>query len=259
MKGELPMNKNTLLFLNNLIYGIYNVADFEHMKRQFLESLRTLIMFECGSIIMAEENGESGLADNAITIPERYREVEQKYSLMEDYDYSRWHLQTAQSSILRTSDLMSDVEREKTAIYKRCFEPYGLHYSVDISIMHKGRLLGLVALYRQKVQGDFTDRELFMLQLLAEHLNARFYNEIAGDADTAGDRQLQKSALRYGLSERETEIIALIISGMANDAVSETLSITPNTLKKHLQHIYEKTGIHSRNRLVSLCFPEEKK
>ena len=259
MKGEIPMNKNTMLFLNNLIYGIYNVTDFEHMKRQFLESLRTLIMFECGSIIMAEENGESGLADDAITLPERYREVEQKYSLMEDYDYSRWHLQTAQSSILRTSDLMSDVEREKTAIYKRCFEPYGLHYSVDISIMHKGRLLGLVALYRQKVQGDFTDRELFMLQLLAEHLNARFYSEIAGEAEPAGDHQLQKSAMRYGLSERETEIVALITSGMSNDAVSEALSITPNTLKKHLQHIYEKTGIHSRNRLVSLCFPEEKK
>ena len=259
MKGEIPMNKNTMLFLNNLIYGIYNVADFEHMKRQFLESLRTLIMFECGSIIMAEENGESGLADDAITLPERYREVEQKYSLMEDYDYSRWHLQTAQSSILRTSDLMSDVEREKTAIYKRCFEPYGLHYSVDISIMHKGRLLGLVALYRQKVQGDFTDRELFMLQLLVEHLNARFYSELAGEAEPAGDHQLQKSAMRYGLSERETEIVALITSGMSNDAVSEALSITPNTLKKHLQHIYEKTGIHSRNRLVSLCFPEEKK
>ena len=259
MKGEIPMNKNTMLFLNNLIYGIYNVTDFEHMKRQFLESLRTLIMFECGSIIMAEENGESGLADDAITLPERYREVEQKYSLMEDYDYSRWHLQTAQSSILRTSDLMSDVEREKTAIYKRCFEPYGLHYSVDISIMHKGRLLGLVALYRQKVQGDFTDRELFMLQLLVEHLNARFYSELAGEAEPAGDHQLQKSAMRYGLSERETEIVALITSGMSNDAVSEALSITPNTLKKHLQHIYEKTGIHSRNRLVSLCFPEEKK
>ena len=30
------MNRNTLLFLNNLIYGIYNVGDFDHMKRQFL-------------------------------------------------------------------------------------------------------------------------------------------------------------------------------------------------------------------------------
>ena len=131
------MNKNTLLFLNNMIYGIYNMKDFEHMKRQFLESLRTLIMFECGSIIMAEDNEKSMLSDDAITIPERYREVEQKYSLMEDYDYSRWHLQTAQSSILRTTDLMSDAEREKTAIYKRCFEPYNLYYSVDISIMYK--------------------------------------------------------------------------------------------------------------------------
>ena len=34
------MNRNTLLFLNNLIYGIYNVEDFDHMKHQFLESLR---------------------------------------------------------------------------------------------------------------------------------------------------------------------------------------------------------------------------
>jgi DNA-binding CsgD family transcriptional regulator len=251
------MNKNTLLFLNNMIYGIYNMKDFEHMKRQFLESLRTLIMFECGSIIMAEDNEKSMLSDDAITIPERYREVEQKYSLMEDYDYSRWHLQTAQSSILRTTDLMSDAEREKTAIYKRCFEPYNLYYSVDISIMYKGRLLGLVALYRQKAQGDFNDREMFMLQLLAEHLNARFYQEVAEDLEPVGERQLQKAALRYGLSERETEIISMITSGMTNDAVSEALAIAPNTLKKHLQHIYAKTGIHSRARLASLRFPED--
>ena len=251
------MNKNTLLFLNNLIYGIYNVEDFEHMKRQFLESLRTLIMFECGSIIMAEESERAGLSDEAITIPERYREVEQKFNLMEDYDYSRWHLQSAQSSILRTTDLMSDAEREKTAIYKRCFEPYNLHYSVDISIMYKGRLLGLIALYRQKAQGDFSDREVFILQLLTEHLNARFYSETAGGSQYLEDRSLQKSALKYGLSERETEIVSMISSGMSNEEISEKLSIAPNTLKKHLQHIYSKTEIHSRNRLTALCFPEE--
>lgn len=251
------MNRNTLLFLNNLIYGIYNVEDFEHMKRQFLESLRTLIMFECGSIIMADGSERTGLSDDALTIPERYREVEQKYNLMEDYDYSRWHLQSAQSSILRTTDLMSDAEREKTVIYKRCFEPFGLYYSVDLSIMYKDRLLGLLALYRQKVQGDFTDRELFMLQLLAEHLNARFYHEATPDPSSSEDLLLKKAALKYGLSERESEILSMIIAGMANDEISSALSIAPNTLKKHLQHIYAKTGIRSRTRLASLCFPEE--
>ena len=251
------MNRNTLLFLNNLIYGIYNVGDFDHMKRQFLESLRTLIMFECGSIIMAGGPKGAGLSDDALTIPDRYREVEQKYSLMEDYDYSRWHLQSAQSSILRTTDLMSDEERKKTAIYKRCFQPFGLYYSVDVSIMYKGRLLGLLALYRQKVQGDFTDRELFMLQLLAEHLNARFYREAMPDPASSEDLLLKKAALKYGLSDREREIVSMIISGMSNDEISAALSIAPNTIKKHLQHIYAKTGIHSRPRLASLTFPEE--
>lgn len=251
------MNRNTLLFLNNLIYGIYNVDDFEHMKRQFLESLRTLIMFECGSIIMAGGPEGSLLSEDALTIPERYREIEQKYSLMEDYDYSRWHLQSAQSSILRTTDLMSDGEREKTAIYQRCFEPFGLYYSVDISLMYKGRLLGLLALYRQKVQGDFTDRELFMLQLLTEHLNARFYREAMPDPDSSENRTLKKNVLKYRLSERETEIISMIVSGMTNDEISGALSIAPNTLKKHLQHIYGKTGIHSRARLAALSFPEK--
>lgn len=257
MRGVSQMNKNTLLFLNNLIYGIYNVDDFEHMKRQFLESLRTLIMFECGSIIMADSSEKTGLSDEALTIPERYREVEAKYILMEDYDYSRWHLQNAQSSILRTTDLMSDAEREKTVIYKRCFEPFGLYYSVDISLMCKGRLLGLLALYRQKVQGDFTDRELFMLQLLTEHLNARFYREAMPDSASSENRILNKNALKYGLSDRETEIVSLIVSGMTNNDISEALAIAPNTLKKHLQHIYSKTGLHNRTRLASLRFQEE--
>ena len=253
------MNKNTLLFLNNLIYGIYNVEDFDHMKRQFLELLRTLIMFECGSIIMTDHTEINGLSDDVITIPERYREVEQKFKLMEDHDYSRWHLQSAQSSILRTSDLMTDTEREKTAIYKHCFEPYNLYYSVDTLIMYNGRHLGLMTLYRQKTQGDFTDQEVFMLQLLADHLNARFYREISDASGLSENHYLQKAALRYGLSERETQIVSMITSGMTNDDVCNALIIAPNTLKKHLQNIYAKTGIHSRSRLISMCFPENER
>ena len=251
------MNKNTLLFLNNLIYGIYNVPDFEHMKRSFLEMLRTLIMFECGSIIMAEGPNKTGLSDDVLTIPMRYAEVERKYNLLKEYDYSRWHMQGAQSNILRTSELMSDEEREKTTIYKHCFEPFGLYYSVEISIICNDRPLGLIAIYRQKAQGDFTDQEVFILQLLKEHLNARFYREKMDASGSSENQLLKKAALKYGLSERETEIASMIAAGMNNEEISTKLSVAPNTLKKHLQHIYTKTGIHNRTRLVSLSLPEE--
>jgi DNA-binding NarL/FixJ family response regulator len=48
------------------------------------------------------------------------------------------------------------------------------------------------------------------------------------------------------LTTREEEVLSLIADGRSNPEIADTLSITRNTVKSHLTHIYSALGIHTR-------------
>lgn len=56
----------------------------------------------------------------------------------------------------------------------------------------------------------------------------------------------------YDLTKRELEIGFLILSGYSNQRIAEELFISETTVKKHVTHIYEKTGTQSRKEFKSL-------
>jgi len=51
---------------------------------------------------------------------------------------------------------------------------------------------------------------------------------------------------RHGLTEREAEVLLWISRGKANREISEILGISPRTVNKHLEQIFEKMGIENR-------------
>ncbi len=58
------------------------------------------------------------------------------------------------------------------------------------------------------------------------------------------------------LSERESEVLNLIVQGFCNDEVAKKLFISPLTVKNHIRHIYEKLHVHSRAQVVSKAIKE---
>ena len=54
------------------------------------------------------------------------------------------------------------------------------------------------------------------------------------------------------LSQRENEVLNLLLKGYPNELIASTLFISNNTLKKHIQNIYNKLGVHSRSELFIL-------
>ena len=54
------------------------------------------------------------------------------------------------------------------------------------------------------------------------------------------------------LSQRENEVLNLLLEGYPNELIASTLYISNNTLKKHIQSIYNKLGVHSRSELFLL-------
>lgn len=57
---------------------------------------------------------------------------------------------------------------------------------------------------------------------------------------------------RYGLSEREGEIIIMFAKGRNLAYIQDELFISKSTVSTHRQHIYKKLGIHSQQELLDL-------
>jgi DNA-binding NarL/FixJ family response regulator len=52
------------------------------------------------------------------------------------------------------------------------------------------------------------------------------------------------------LTPREDEILNLVMRGMKNKQIADSLTITTGTVKVHLMHIFEKTGVKDRFELA---------
>jgi len=68
--------------------------------------------------------------------------------------------------------------------------------------------------------------------------------EHAPDAD--------RLAAAWGVTPRESEIVALVLQGLRNREIQDSMGISLDTVKKHIFNIYRKTGVSSRVELVNL-------
>ncbi len=57
---------------------------------------------------------------------------------------------------------------------------------------------------------------------------------------------------RFGISNRERDIIEMMGRGLSNSAIAEKLYISTTTVKNHVYHIYRKTGVGNKVQLLNL-------
>jgi len=55
------------------------------------------------------------------------------------------------------------------------------------------------------------------------------------------------------LSDRETQVLALVATGMSNRTIAAELFVSEATVKTHLLHTFEKLGVSDRTRAVTLA------
>jgi DNA-binding NarL/FixJ family response regulator len=48
------------------------------------------------------------------------------------------------------------------------------------------------------------------------------------------------------LTDREVEVLRLVVRGLSNRAIAEALVVSRKTVGHHLEHIYEKIGVSTR-------------
>lgn len=67
----------------------------------------------------------------------------------------------------------------------------------------------------------------------------------------AGALFLEEERVAPPLTDREREILELVAAGKTNAEIAEAFWIAPGTVRKHLENVYEKLGVHSRTAAVA--------
>jgi len=85
----------------------------------------------------------------------------------------------------------------------------------------------------------------------SEDIAQQVLSSMAGQA-----RQEEEPSNLKRLSERERQIAALIARGLKNKYIGRELGISENTVKRHLQSIFNKTGARDRLELAVMALTE---
>jgi DNA-binding NarL/FixJ family response regulator len=77
-------------------------------------------------------------------------------------------------------------------------------------------------------------------------------------ADTAARMQRDEfwPGARQGLTQRESEILSLVVNGLSNRGIASKLVIGDETVKTHLRSIYRKLGVSDRTGAVATALRE---
>lgn len=68
-----------------------------------------------------------------------------------------------------------------------------------------------------------------------------------------------RSLERLGLSRREAEVLRWLARGMTNVEIGTILRVSRNTVRTHLDRIYQKLGVKTRTAAAALAYSEQLK
>jgi DNA-binding CsgD family transcriptional regulator len=154
----------------------------------------------------------------------------------------------------RISDSLSRRDFQRTAIYADYYRRVGLEYVVGVPLFTDSRTLVSLVLNRRGL--DFSERDCARLEVLRPHLAFLYRRAVAECPSTAGAFPAARLApprpepMPASLTPRECDVMQWLSGGKTDMEIAALLSISPRTVHKHLEHIYEKLGVETRTAAV---------
>jgi DNA-binding CsgD family transcriptional regulator len=144
------------------------------------------------------------------------------------------HLHAREERVLRLSDFLTRRERRKLEFDALVWRQFGIDDALRLWLPTPGNRVR--SIYLERTGKDYANRDVTLLSLLRPHLvrmcaNADFRRRLNG---------------RHGLTAREGEVLGWVASGKTNAEIARILFVSPHTVRKHLENIFEKLNVRTR-------------
>ena len=119
-----------------------------------------------------------------------------------------------------------------------------------------GFMLGPILISSERNYAEnllFLAGALLAIGYAVRSLALRFEKPPADESDERAARigdNLLIYARRHGLTDRESEVLRLILQGKDNQNIASTLTIAPSTVKVYVHRLLQKTGCENRQGLI---------
>lgn len=166
------------LCLNDLVLSINSIDNDREFRSTILKKLRFLIPYESAAFFLSD------LSKDLVSTPQEWKTrvfldplgIDVPAGMLERYTEEYWqqdmivaHRNLTRSTVLRESDQLSPGDIESS--YMKDY--LGGRHVVNVSFFNDEGFLGSLNLNRKKEEGDFTDREVQILELVEPHLTNR--------------------------------------------------------------------------------------
>ncbi len=160
------------------------------------------------------------------------------------------YARTRESRARKVSDFLSLREFRRLELYQEFFRHLSVNHQIAVTIPSSNALVIGIALNRTR--RDFSERDRSVLDLIRPHL-AQAYRNTAERTTLQERAEAAEGALwsspatvLASLTRREHDVLVLVADGKTNLQIADRLSLSPRTVQKHLEHVYDKLGVRSR-------------
>ena len=218
-------------------------VDSGEFARRGVQCLPRLISSELTTLSVC--NLDSGhrrvVCDQPGAISRRELEVFDRYFF--DHPLVREHGRNAAAVTRRIEDLLPGSAFQRTPLFNDYYRAIRIDHVMAVPI-HVDRHV-LVSFVVNRSKRGFSDRDRERVEVIRPHLG-HLYRLSA--RTTRNDASLAE--IETPLTARERDVLNWLGAGKTDKDIAAILAISPRTVQKHLQRIYEKLGVETRTAAV---------
>ncbi|MCR8921619.1 helix-turn-helix transcriptional regulator [Dasania sp. GY-MA-18] len=221
-------------------------------QQQSLDLINSLIAIDAAVFYLVDPDLQHKGVVRYKLSPATEIDYQKKFGHLDPLSPDKFH--NSSDKVITLSAQLSEQQLYRSEYYQQFMAPNQQRYVADILLRQQQRIIAVISVIRSPAASDFNPQELALLNKLQP------FFEYALNAVYLPKRVAERQSLqeKYQLTEREVDVLELIIAGLSNKLIARELMVELATIKTHLIHIYKKTAVATRSELLALIISDLK-